>query len=400
VTAGDTPVRVALIGLGWAVRELWAPRLAAHPAYTVVAAHDPDPATRAWAAVHLPAARLLDHPGDLDPGGVDLAVVATPNHLHASTAAALLRRGIATFVEKPVCVTSAEAATLAAAERTGGAPLLAGSAAWHRADVAALRALLPELGPLRAVELSWIRANGIPAPGSWFTHRRRAGGGALVDLGWHVLTVGLRLLGWPRVAHVTGTVSSDFLTRTGTGATWRGDTPTPTAGTRAGGGSASGGGGAGAAVGGSAAPCRDVEDTARGVLAVDGGPLVSVAAAWASHQARDVTRLVLEGAAGRAELRCTFGLSPHGVPSQLVVWRDGRAEAVPVAPEERGAEYRRQLDRLPALLADPARAGVAAAEAARTVEVVERLYAAAGRVSGVGGAEFEGGVRVVAPEGG
>jgi oxidoreductase len=367
VTAG-VPVRVALIGLGWAVRELWAPRLAEHPGYTVVAADDPDPTARAWATDRFPTARILAGPDDLDPHEVDLAVVATPNHLHAATAIAVLERGIATFVEKPVCVTSAEAAALAAAERAGGAPLLAGSAAWYRADVAALRALLSELGPLRSVELSWIRANGIPAPGGWFTQRHRSGGGALVDLGWHVLTVGLRLLRWPRVTHVTGAVSADFLSRAGSAATWRGDDAADPPATAV----------AGAAEAGATGGAKDVEDTARGMLVLDGGTLVSVGAAWASHQERDVTRLVLEGAAGRAELTCTFGLSPNGVPSELVVRRDGRAEVVPVAREERGAEYRRQLDLLPALLADPAQAGVASAEAARTVNIVERLYAAAG----------------------
>lgn len=359
--AGTAPVRLALIGLGWAVRELWAPRLADHPGFAVVAAYDPDPGAAAWATDRFPAVRLLGEPAELAAGEVDLAVVATPNHLHASTAIALLERGIATFVEKPVCVTSEEAAALAAAERAGGAALLAGSAAWYRNDVTALRGLLPDLGPLRAVDLSWIRASGIPAPGGWFTERRRAGGGALMDLGWHLVTVGLRMLRWPRVTGVSGAVSADFLARAGSAASWRGDVTDAAA----------------DAPPPDRAP-KDVEDTGRGVLALDGGPLVTVCAAWASHAERDVTRLVLEGAAGRAELTCTFGLSPNGVDSTLVLRRDGRARPVEVAPQRRGAEYRRQLDRLPALLADPARVGVASDEAIRTIDVIERLYRSAG----------------------
>jgi oxidoreductase len=352
--AGSTQVRVALIGLGWAVRELWAPKLAAHPRYTVVAVHDPDPAAVEWAAEHFPAARVLGDPDDLGPAEVDLAVVATPNHLHAATAVPLLRRGICTFVEKPVCVTSDEATALAAAERSGGARLLAGSAAWYRADVAALRALLPRLGPLRTVELAWVRSSGIPSPGGWFTERRRAGGGALMDLGWHLLTIGMRMLSWPRVDGVTGAMSADFLARAGSAAAWRAD---PRPGPR------------------TAPAALDVEDTAHGVLDLRDGPLVTVCAAWASHAGRDVTRVVLEGAAGRAELSCTFGLSPNGIDDPaLVLHRDGRSELVEVARDERGAEYGRQLDVLPALLTDPGQAGVASAEAARTIDIIERLY--------------------------
>ncbi|WP_208630272.1 Gfo/Idh/MocA family protein [Amycolatopsis kentuckyensis] len=349
-------IRLALIGLGWAVRELWAPRILAHPGFRVVAVHDPDPAATAWAAARFPAARSLGDPGGLRSGDVDLAVVATPNHLHATTAIPLLARGIATFVEKPVCLSAAEAAALAAAERAGGARLLSGTAAWYRADVTAVRELLPELGPLRSMELSWIRAAGVPAPGGWFTERRRAGGGALVDLGWHLITVGMRLVSWPPVAQVIGAVSADFLARSGAEATWRGSPGGPER---------------------ELAP-KDVEDTVRGVLALDGGPLVGLTAAWASHAVRDVTRVVLEGADARAELTCTFGLSPNGVGSSLVLHRNGRAEPIEPPPETRGAEYRRQLDHLPALLTDPAQRGVASAEVIRTIDVIERLYRSAG----------------------
>jgi oxidoreductase len=130
--AGAAPVRLALVGLGWAVCELWEPAIGNNPGFTVVAVHDPDPDAVAWAVDRFPTVRILPGAADLLPDEVDLAVVATPNHVHAVTAVALLERGIATFVEKPVCVSSVEAAALAVAERTGGATMLAGSAAWYR----------------------------------------------------------------------------------------------------------------------------------------------------------------------------------------------------------------------------------------------------------------------------
>ncbi|MBQ1070413.1 Gfo/Idh/MocA family protein, partial [Micromonospora sp. D75] len=132
--AAGRPVRVAVVGLGWAGREIWLPRLAAHPGFEVVAVVDPQPVVRDQARdTHAVASAYADVE-DLPAGTVDLAVVAVPNHLHAVVAVRLLRRGVPVFLEKPVCLTSAEAGILADAERDGGAVLLAGSAARYRAD--------------------------------------------------------------------------------------------------------------------------------------------------------------------------------------------------------------------------------------------------------------------------
>lgn len=361
---GGGPVRVALVGLGWAGRTIWRPRLDTHPGYTVTALVEPDRATREAAAAE--GAAVFADADSLIPGQVDLAVVAVPNHLHAPVAAGLLRRGIPVFLEKPVCLNAAEADLLATAEREGDTVLLAGSAARYRADVQALRALAAELGPIRHIDLAWVRASGVPDAGGWFTSRQLSGGGALVDLGWHLLdTVGPLLGTAPVFDQAVGTVSSDFVNSGARDAGWRG-----TAGRAAGG---------------------DVEDTARGFLVTDGGVSVALRASWASHEPVDTTRISVEGAAGSATLTCTFGFSPNRRPAPLLTrTQDGSTTAVPVPGEAIGAEYTRQLDLLPALLADPDQRGAAAAHARRTIGVIERLYdsaalsaAAAGRDSHV-----------------
>ncbi|MEV6611787.1 Gfo/Idh/MocA family oxidoreductase [Kutzneria sp. NPDC051319] len=344
-------VRVAVVGLGWAGRSIWLPRLAAHPAYQVVAGVDP-----------AAAAEVLD--GDvpvlcdidaLSPADVDLAVVAVPNHLHADVACRLLARGIPVFLEKPVCLNSDEAERLAAAERVGGTVLLAGSAARHRADVRALEELTGTLGQLRHVSISWVRARGVPDAGGWFTRRDLAGGGALVDLGWHLLDTLPHLVGPIRYTHAVGAVSSDFVNDDASRAAWREDQPVQPG-------------------------LGDVEDTARGFLVSDNGLTVFLRASWASHEALDTTVISVEGSAGVATLRCTFGFSPNRPDGPvLTVVRGGRSEVVALPDEEIGAEYRRQLDALPGLLADPASRGRAVAEARDTIAVIERLYDSAPR---------------------
>ncbi|MFF8732406.1 Gfo/Idh/MocA family protein [Streptomyces sp. NPDC015171] len=354
-------VRAAVVGLGWAGRELWLPRLAAHPDFDLVAVVDPDPAVRAAVgAADGPPAHA--EPAALDAAAVDLAVVAVPNHLHAGVAAGLLGRGVSVFLEKPVCLSSAEADTLAAAERDGGGVLLAGSAARHRADVRELAGLLPDLGRVRHVDLAWVRARGVPQAGGWFTRRSESGGGALVDLGWHLVDTLTALLGPSPVRQAVGATSDDFLNAGAWSAAWRREEP-------------------------AAARTGDVEDTARGFLLREDGVSVSLRASWASHEARDLSLIRIEGSAGTAELRCTFGFSPNRQPeSVLTLTREGGTRRLPVPAEPVGAEYGRQLDGVPALLADPAGRGRAVTEARTTVRLMERLYASA-RAAGEGPGE-------------
>ncbi|MBT2210142.1 Gfo/Idh/MocA family protein [Actinomadura sp. NEAU-AAG7] len=357
-------LRVALVGLGWAGRRIWLPRLHEHERYTVTAVVDPDADARAAAGAPVAVASVED----LDPALVDLAVVAVPNHLHSPVAARLLARGVPVFVEKPVCLSVAEADRLAAAEREGGAVLLAGSAARYRADVQALLGLAAELGPIRHVDLSWVRAHGVPAAGGWFVRREQAGGGALLDLGWHLLDTVEPLLGPVVFDQVVGTVSADFVNDHSRRARWKdaGDgAPGPLA-------------------------AGDVEDTARGFLVTDRGVSVALRTSWASHEARDVTAITVEGGAGTAALRCTFGFSTNRQESSTLV-RTGRGvtRAVPVPGEPVGAEYSRQLDELPGLLADPARGGAAIGRAREMIAAIERLYdsaRSAGRAPELAGA--------------
>jgi oxidoreductase len=356
-------VRVAVVGLGWAGREIWLSRLAEHPAYEVVAVADRSAAARRSAAAAWPGIRVLADAAEVTPDLADLAVVAVPNYLHTPVAVGLLRRGVPVFLEKPVCLSSAEAAGLDAAERSAGGMLLAGSAARYRADVAALAAAVArEAGVIRHVELAWVRARGVPDAGGWFTRADLSGGGALVDLGWHLLDTISPILGPVDYEHVLGTVSDDFVNVAEHGASWRHDEDGPALSPGAG----------------------NVEDTARGFLVTSSGGSVLLRASWASHEAYDTTIIRVEGSAATISLRCTFGFSPNRAGgSELLLRRAGVCTPIPFEAEPVGSEYDRQLDALPRLLADAGNRGRAVAEARRTIGVIERFYGSAERAGSV-----------------
>ncbi|WP_051966412.1 Gfo/Idh/MocA family protein [Kitasatospora mediocidica] len=351
-TTGSQPIRAAVVGLGWAGRSIWLPRLLAHPGFSVAAAVEPQQSAREAFAEASPDIPVLADIDQLDPELIDLAIVAVPNHLHARIAARLLERGLPVFLEKPVCLSSAEADQLAAAEAAGGAVLLAGSAAQYRADIGALAELIPSLGRIRYVELAWVRANGVPGAGGWFTRRELAGGGALVDLGWHLLDTLRPLLGPVDFRQVVGSTSGDFISAQSHGASWRADEPTADQ-WRSG----------------------DVEDTARGFLVTDEGIAVSLRASWASHEAPDRTVLRVEGSAGVASLECTFGFSPNRAGgSRLTVTRHGVSTPVVLPDEPIGSEYDRQLDIIQTQLIDSQQRGETIGDVRRTIAVIERLY--------------------------
>ncbi|MEU4924651.1 Gfo/Idh/MocA family oxidoreductase [Streptomyces parvus] len=350
-------LRVAVVGLGWAARTIWLPRLAAHPDMTVTAVVDPSPAARE-AFADSTGVRVLSDPLELSPDLVDLAIVAVPNHAHSSVAAALLRRGIPVFLEKPVCLSHEEADELARAEQEGGAVLIAGSAARCRTDIRALRQLAEAVGEVRHLRLAWVRANGVPGT-DWFTRRSEAGGGVLLDLGWHLLDTALFLLGPLSFDQVVATTTYDFVNRRASQAAWREEDPKP--------------------AGGDAA---DVEDTARAFLVTESGVSVSLLTSWASHATHDRTTVEVHGSAGTAVLGCTFGFSPNRLGgSSLTFTQDGKITPVSVDEEPVGAEYDRQIDALAGLPADQAQRGEAVAAARRTIDVITRIYESAARAA-------------------
>jgi predicted dehydrogenase len=66
------------------------------------------------------------------------------------------------------------------------------------------------LGAVYYVKAGWVRRQGIPTLGSWFTRRATAGGGPLMDLGVHLLDIVLHLLGEPPVRTATAATYAEF----------------------------------------------------------------------------------------------------------------------------------------------------------------------------------------------
>ena len=110
-------IRIGLIGLGHWARKAYLPVLKEHPAADVVAVAAPSEATRQYAREQFGDGIATCASWDelLGDGGVDAAMVALPNELHARGIEAALASGKHVFFEPPIGHTSDEIGRILAA---------------------------------------------------------------------------------------------------------------------------------------------------------------------------------------------------------------------------------------------------------------------------------------------
>jgi predicted dehydrogenase len=138
---------------------------------------------------------------------VQAVVVASPNKFHAEQAIAALQAGKHVFLEKPMALNLAEADAILAAVKKSGRILQMGMSNRFRAGPQALKQVIDAgvCGHIYAGETFWYRRRGIPGFGGWFTTKAMSGGGALIDIGVHMIDLAMHLMSFPKPVAVSGT---------------------------------------------------------------------------------------------------------------------------------------------------------------------------------------------------
>jgi predicted dehydrogenase len=199
-------VRIAIVGYGSiarshlsAVQALPAVRaLGLRPVLAAIVTERVD-AVREEAAA-LGVGRVVTSLDDALAGGdIDLVDGTSRNDQHAATVQAALAAGCAAYVEKPIARTPEEAALLAGLAAASARPSQAGLVMRYDPAIVGARALL-RLGAIGRVRLgrmgnfhgSYLDPS---RPISWRLRREIAGGGAMLDLGLHLIDTARFLLG-------------------------------------------------------------------------------------------------------------------------------------------------------------------------------------------------------------
>jgi predicted dehydrogenase len=274
------PLRAGVIGLG--VGKAHAEGYASTSGAVLTALCDSDPLRlREYAQKYnIPSENLFsDYKEMLAKGGLDIVSVCLPNYLHAEVTIAALNAGKHVLCEKPMASTVEQAEQMNAAAMTNNRRLMIAYNHRYRPDVQWIRRIIQggHLGNIYHVYAAWRRETGIPGSG-WFGNRQMAGGGALIDLGVHVLDLTMWMLGFPEVNTVSGDTHSLFGPRGMK--TW------------------------GRKPGAIIEPPFDVDDGAVGFIRFANGANAVLEATWAEHRQPqdDLIRMEIQGTNGTVEL--------------------------------------------------------------------------------------------------
>jgi len=195
----DFPLRGALIGFGNVALHAHLPMWRRDPRFRIDAVVEPVPERAALVREHLPEARVYS---DMDALLVDRCLdfvdICTPPCFHAEQVLRCCRESLHVFCEKPLVPSPAALAELRAAAEASNRVVFSVNN-WKYAPIWAKTLELVHsgrIGPVRSISLTVLRP---PGSGGGATEWRRsaavAGGGILLDHGWHNLYLALALMG-------------------------------------------------------------------------------------------------------------------------------------------------------------------------------------------------------------
>ena len=157
----------------------------------------------------------------LDLEDIDAVSVCTPPSVHADATIDALNAGKHVLCEKPLAMNAAEATEMVKAARKNGKVLAVDFQMRFGREAQLLKQIIDdgELGDIYFARSVYNRRRGIPAWGV-FHRREYSGGGALMDLGVHMIDLTLWLMGHPQPASVLGATYSKFGNRDGVFNRW------------------------------------------------------------------------------------------------------------------------------------------------------------------------------------
>ena len=299
-------LRAGVVGLGWAGRQ----HMAAYAELAGVdlvalAGQEPDQLAKLGDKFGIAPDRLFTDWADLvEHGELDVVSVATPTTLHHPAVIAALDAGLHVLSEKPMAENAAKAREMVAAAERNDRVLDVAFNHRNRGDVKELKKIVDAgvLGQIYYAKAGWLRREGIPTLGSWFTRRATAGGGPLMDIGVHMLDMALHVLGEPAVLTATAATYAQFGPR-GRGAP-------AVAKVRK--------------TGVTEAPF-DVEDLSTAFIRLEGGATLLLESSWAQWIPEDRCYVTLYGSEGGATIEW---VDPSAPERTMGVWTDQGRQVV------------------------------------------------------------------------
>jgi len=281
-----------------------------HPDAQVVAICDVNEALAKKVAADFGVPQVYaDYKQMLKKAGLNAVSVCVPNFLHRPVAVDCLSAGVHVLCEKPLSVNAREGQKIVDAAAAAKRTLMMQFNNRYRPEAKLLKSYVEagELGDIYFARCGWIRRNGIPGWGGWFTGRETAGGGPLIDLAVHMLDLTMYLMGNPEPVTCMASTYSVFGPKMEALGPW--GTPN-----RQG--------------------VFDVEDMAVGMIRFAKGQTILLEASWASRIKREWVYSTLCGTKAGASLERVFRFD--GVD-------DSSIDTLEVLTQEHGVPVNRSL---------------------------------------------------------
>ena len=161
-------------------------------------------------------AHAFDNTADLyDQCTPEVVVICTPNYLHYPQTMEALAHNCHVFCEKPPALNGPNAREMADVATQKGLVLAYNFQLRQSSEWALLMRCKADglLGDIYHIKANFLRRRGIPGWG-YFTDKAMQGGGALIDLGVHVLDLALHALDYATPDRIVGN-TYDFIGKTG-----------------------------------------------------------------------------------------------------------------------------------------------------------------------------------------
>jgi Predicted dehydrogenases and related proteins len=192
----DKYIKIGFIGCGWIVEHAHIPAFCGKCNVLIASIFDTDLNNAHRVAARWKIPNVYDNIEKMLESELDAVVIASPNATHGYYAVKALNKKISVLCEKPIALHSSEMSDIAQAAKNSNCVFVPAFVNRFRADVQMVNQIIQskEIGIVKAINSGWIRKDGIPRPGSWFTNKKESGGGVLNDLGPHVIDVSLLFL--------------------------------------------------------------------------------------------------------------------------------------------------------------------------------------------------------------
>ncbi len=209
---------VGIIGLGY-VGEIHLRKFSGLPHVKIAALADTDPQRLShFSSKYSDAKLFIDYSTLCAEESLQLVVICLPNHLHAEACLAALNAGHHVLCEKPMAISVSSAEKMVATAIAKNRFLsVAMNFRWDffGPDVFYVKKLIQdnELGKIYYVRIQYLRRVTFPVSGAqrWNLSKEKSGGGALIDLGPHMLDLGMWLVDNYEPLSVTGTVHNGLI---------------------------------------------------------------------------------------------------------------------------------------------------------------------------------------------